>query len=98
MSQRTRKKIDEAHLIPILAPPSSPPPRAGLRRNTSKTMANRAKIQKIVTEKPREPAGTTKVVPLTQCTIVAMVQATPIPRNTFTALLPVTLQIDESAY
>ena len=30
--------------------------------------------------------------------MAAMVQATPIPKNTLTALLPVTFPIDESAY
>lgn len=98
MSQRRRKKIAEPHLMLARGPPNSPPPSAGLRRSTSSAIAKRAKMQKMVTEKPREPAGTTKVEPRTQCAIAAMVQATPMPRNTFTALLPVTLQMEESAY
>lgn len=55
-------------------------------------------MQKIVTEKPSEPAGTSNWPPRTVLTIAATVQATPMPRNTFTALLPVTLPMEESAY
>lgn len=56
-----------------------------------------APIMKTVTLKAREPASTRKVVPLKAWWMAAIAQATPMPRNTLTALLPVTLPIDESA-
>lgn len=44
------------------------------------------------------PGSTWNVSFLLQCTMAANVQATPMPRNTFTAFDPVTLPTDASAY
>lgn len=57
-----------------------------------------ASIQKTVTENARVPGGTSNFSPFAAWYIAAIDQATPIPRKTFTALLPVTLPIEESAY
>ena len=55
-------------------------------------------MQKSVTENAKLPGETLKSVPRNAWTMAAIVQAIPIPRNTLTALLPVTIPMDESAY
>ena len=61
-------------------------------------MATNAKKQKIVTEKPKFPGFTLNWVPLKAWYTAAIVQAIPIPKKTLTALEPVTLPIEPSAY
>ena len=61
-------------------------------------MATVASTQNMVTEKANEPGFTLNLVPLMAWYMAAMVQAIPIPRKTLTALLPVTLPTEESAY
>lgn len=55
-------------------------------------------IVKRVTEKARFPGSTLKGSPLERQAMAAMVQATPMPRKTLTALEPVTLPMEASAY
>lgn len=78
-------------------PPSSPP-MDGRRRTISSATVNKAKMVKSVTEKASDPGSTRKTLPLTSQYTAATDQATPIPKNTLTALLPVTFPIDASAY
>lgn len=53
---------------------------------------------KSVTEKASDPGSTRKTFPLTSQYMADTDQATPMPRNTLTALLPVTFPTDASAY
>lgn len=62
---------------------------------TTHTMA---KMVKRVTEKARFPGSTKNFLPLERQATAAMVHATPMPRKTLTALDPVTLPMDASAY
>ena len=87
----------EVRYLYLTGPPSSPLIGAS-RRQSMMAMVRKAQQQKIVTENPSEPALTVNVVPLTAWTMAAIDQAIPIPRKTFTALLPVTFPTDESAY
>lgn len=58
----------------------------------------KAKTVKRVTEKASEPGSTLKLSPFTAQYTAATDHATPMPRKTLTALLPVTLPMDASAY
>ena len=80
----------------FLGPPSSPP-MEGLRLKKSIQTATKASEQNTTTENPREPGVTLNGVPSTACLMAAINHAQPTPRNTLTALLPVTLPTDESA-
>ena len=62
-------------------------------------MQTTAQRQKIRTENPRAPAGTTNPhgVPMITCAIDPTNQANPTPRKTLTELLPVMLPIELSA-
>ena len=90
------KKVDVAILI-FLGPPNSPPMN-GSRLIRRTHIQIKAKQQNTVTEKASDPGFTLNSVLYMACLMAAIVHATPIPRNTFTALLPVTFPIDESAY
>lgn len=57
-----------------------------------------ARMVKRVTEKARFPGSTLNALPLERQTTAAMVQATPMPRKTLTALEPVTFPMEASAY
>lgn len=81
----------------VRGPPSSPP-MDGLRRSISSPIEKKAKMVKSVTEKASEPGSTRKTLPLTSQYTAATDQATPMPKNTLTALLPVTFPIHASAY
>lgn len=81
----------------IRGPPNSPP-MEGRRRSIKTPMERKAKMVKRVTEKASEPGSTRKTFPLTFQYTAATVQATPMPKNTFTALLPVTFPTQASAY
>uniref|UniRef100_A0A915L7J6 Uncharacterized protein n=1 Tax=Romanomermis culicivorax TaxID=13658 RepID=A0A915L7J6_ROMCU len=74
----------------------------GMKNNSRKPCVHRTDIpvQKIVTEKAKEPGSTWKPLgSLRKAAATAHnVQATPIPKKTLTALLPVTLPMLESAY
>lgn len=94
--QRKVKK-SEVGSLKAFAPPSSPPTFL-LLRNIITEIARMAVTQKTTTEKPRDPALTSKRFPSTAFAIAAIDQATPSPRKTFTELLPVTLPMEESAY
>ena len=61
-------------------------------------MPTKAKTVKRVTEKASVPVRTSKGRPCTAQYTAATDQATPRPRNTFTALEPVTLPMDASAH
>lgn len=79
----------------LSGPPSSPP---NFLRTKITTQQITASIQKTVTENASAPGSTLKVPPLTSWYTAAIVHASPIPRNTLTALLPVMLPMEESAY
>lgn len=91
------KKTHEVGYLNLGGPPSSPPMKGLLLINMS-MMAKIPHTTKIVTEKASDPGCTSNVSFLAACTTAANVHAMPIPRNTLTALLPVTLPTDESAY
>lgn len=91
------KKSNEVRTLGIRAPPSSPP-MEGLRRSINTPIQRKAKMVKSVTEKASEPGSTSKTLPLILQYTAATVQATPIPKNTLTALLPVTFPTHASAY
>lgn len=57
-----------------------------------------ARAVKRPTEKARFPGSTLKVRPLVRHAMAAIVHATPMPRKTLTALEPVTLPMEASAY
>ena len=89
--------MKQAVAILILRGPPSSPPTMGRRLMTIRKMHTTAHAQNTHTEYPREPGSTINLVPQMACLRAAMVQAMPMPRKTLTALLPVTLPIDESA-
>lgn len=91
------KKSSEVRTLGIRGPPSSPP-MEGLRRSINTPIQRKAKMVKSVTEKASEPGSTSNTLPLTLQYTAATVQATPIPKNTLTALLPVTFPTHASAY
>ena len=96
MSQRLKNR----QLVSTLGtqgPPSSPSDLRRRRYISTATHTN-AKTVKRVTEKARVPGSTRNQPPLDWWYTAAMDQATPMPRNTLTALLPVTLPMDASAY
>lgn len=95
-SHRSTKRQDVRSLA-VRGPPSSPPI-SGLRRYSSTPTLMKAKMVKRVTEKASVPGDTLNCSPLAAWQMAAMDQATPMPRKTFTALLPVTLPMDASAY
>lgn len=70
----------------------------GLRRSINTPIHKKAKMVKSVTEKASDPGSTRKTFPLTSQYMADTDQATPMPRNTLTALLPVTFPTDASAY
>lgn len=91
------KKSSEVRTLGIREPPSSPPIE-GLRLSINTPIHRKAKMVKSVTEKASEPGSTSKTLPLILQYTAATVQATPIPKNTLTALLPVTFPTHASAY
>ncbi len=97
ISQREMKNKD-VNILQVRGPPSSPPATEGRRRYISTLTHTTAKAVKSVTEKAREPGSTRKGLPLERQYTAAMVHATPMPRKTLTALLPVTLPMEASAY
>lgn len=82
-------------ILYFMGPPNSPP--IFLLKTKTATQIT-ASIQYTVTDIANVPGGTSNSVPLMAWYTDAMVQAKPIPKNTLTALLPVTFPIDESAY
>lgn len=85
-------------ILVIAGPPSSPPTHFE-RLSSIIPIATTASVQKIVTENAKVPASTSNPgSPRNAETMEQMVHAMPIPKNTLTALLPVTLPILESAY
>lgn len=97
ISQREMKNKD-VNILQVRGPPSSPPATEGRRRYNSTLTHTTAKAVKSETEKAREPGSTWKGLPLERQYTAAMVHATPMPRKTLTALLPVTLPMEASAY
>lgn len=97
ISQREMKSKD-VNILQVRGPPSSPPATEGRRRYNSTLTTTTAIAVKSVTEKAREPGSTWKDLPLVRQYTAAMVHATPMPRKTLTALLPVTLPMEASAY
>lgn len=91
------KKSSEVRTLGTRGPPSSPP-MDGLRRSIKTPILKKPKIVKSVTEKASEPGSTRKTLPLTSQYMAATDQATPMPKNTLTALLPVTFPTEASAY
>lgn len=91
------KKSSEVRILGIRGPPSSPPI-DGLRRSINTPIEKNAKMVKSVTENASEPGSTRKTLPLTFQYTAATDQATPMPKNTLTALLPVTFPTHASAY
>lgn len=83
------------NVFEISGPPSSPP---ALLRIINIRQQNAADTQNNVTEYAKLPGSIRNSVPLYALTNAANVHAIPMPRKTLTALLPVTLPIDESAY
>lgn len=81
----------------LVSPPNSPPI-AFDRLSNRMIMARTAVEQNMVTENAKLPGSTSKVVPLAAWYMAARDHAIPSPKNTLTALLPVTLPIEESAY
>ena len=79
----------------VVGPPNSPP---NLRLMSKIMMVMTAIMQNTVTDIARSPAFTIKSLSSTLQYIAAIDHAMPIPRNTLTALLPVTFPIEESAY
>lgn len=97
MSHSVTKRSDVSILL-VRGPPSSPPATDARRRYRSVVTHTTARAVKRPTEKARFPGSTVKVLPLVRHAMAAMVQATPMPRKTLTALEPVTLPMDASAY
>lgn len=94
-NQRKTKKTVVAILY-LKVPPSSPPTYFLLKSSTDAHM--NAIMQNNITANPKFPGSTSNTSPLKKRTIAANVHAIPMPKNTFTALLPVTFPIEESAY
>lgn len=84
--------------LQVRGPPSSPPATLARLRYSSVLTHTTAKMVKRVTEKARFPGSTMNGFPLERQATAAMVHATPIPRKTLTALEPVTLPMEASAY
>lgn len=88
----------DVSILQVRGPPSSPPATVARRRYSSTVTHTTARMVKRVTEKARFPGSTLNVLPLERQAMAAMVQATPMPRKTLTALEPVTLPMEASAY
>lgn len=84
--------------LQVRGPPSSPPATDARRRYSSTSTHSTARMVKRVTEKARLPGSTLNDWPLERQATAAMVHATPMPRKTLTALEPVTLPMEASAY
>lgn len=91
------KNSIEVRTLGIRGPPSSLPI-ADRLRSIKTPIAKNAKMVKRVTEKASEPGSTWNAPPFIFQYTAATDHATPIPRNTFTALLPVTFPTHASAY
>lgn len=85
-------------ILHVRGPPSSPPATDARRRYSSVHTHSPAMMVKRVTEKARFPGSTLNTSPLERQKTAAMVHATPMPRKTLTALEPVTLPMEASAY
>lgn len=85
-------------ILQVRGPPSSPPATVARRRYNSVTTHTTARMVNKVTEKAKFPGSTLNTSPLERQATAAMVHATPMPKNTLTALEPVTLPMEASAY
>lgn len=85
-------------ILYLTGPPNSAPIAGVHLLMSSAIIASKAMAQNTVTENARPAGSTLNSSPFAVWYTAAIVHAMPMPRNTLTALLPVTLPTDESAY